>query len=187
MRRARVCAAAMVLCILAHGIPAEADDSHAGHAHTVPQLGPVIDASTMKRPLAPEGVADLEWKDLFRPPGRRGLEYTDRARSLDGKKVRVLGYMVHRDKPVPGTLLLTPYPMSLPEQEYGQADELPPTTVLVSVRDRAGEAVPYTPGPLLLTGTLRLGNREEPDGRLFAVRLELDPQPPTPDQGGTSR
>ncbi len=187
MTRNRVFAATIALFALSSGVPTRADDSHADHPRAVPRPDAIVDASTLQRPEAPAGVSDLDWKDLFRPPGRYGLEYTERARSLDGKTVRLLGFMVRRDKPVPGTLLLTPYPMSLPEREYAQADELPPTTVLVTVPDRAGQAVPYTPGPLLLTGTLRLGNREEPDGRRFDVRLELDPQPHTSDQGGTSR
>jgi hypothetical protein len=37
-----------------------------------------------------------------------------------------------------------------------------------------------TPGLLLLTGTLSIGNRTEADGRISTVRLQLDP--PTNEQ-----
>jgi hypothetical protein len=40
------------------------------------------------------------------------------------------------------------------------------------------QPVPYTPGLMLLTGTLSVGNRPEPDGRISLVRLELDPPSP---------
>jgi hypothetical protein len=39
----------------------------------------------------------------------------------------------------------------------------------------APATVPFTPGPLLLTGTLSVGNRQEPSGRVSLVRLQLDP------------
>ena len=37
-----------------------------------------------------------------------------------------------------------------------------------------GQVVPHTPQLLLLTGTLQIGNRPEPGGRISAVRLTLD-------------
>ena len=57
------------------------------------------------------------------------------------------------------------------------ADDLPPTVVQVLLPDRPGEPVPFTPGPLLLTGTLELGAKSMPDGRQSFVRLLLDPAP----------
>lgn len=41
-----------------------------------------------------------------------------------------------------------------------------------------GERLPHTPGPLLLTGLLEVGRREEVDGRVSVARLVLDPGPP---------
>jgi hypothetical protein len=38
-------------------------------------------------------------------------------------------------------------------------------------------ALPHTRGLLALTGTLRVGREEMPDGRVGWVRLELDPRP----------
>lgn len=131
-------------------------------------------------PPAPSDVTDLKFSELFKPVGPRGLEYSDKLRALDGKKVRMLGYMVNQSQPVPWTFLLAPVPVTLHEEEYGLAEDMPATIVHVITQTNATPIVPHTPGLLLLTGTLGLGNREEPDGRISTVRLALDP--PTPEQ-----
>ncbi len=153
---------------------------------------PAIAAESPARPLPPPplGVRDLRFTELFAPTGRRGLEYSETARALAGRRVRLLGYIVRQEEPTPGTLLLAPLPLVLHEHEYGMADDLPPTTVHVLVPTERERPVPWTPAPLLLTGTLDLGPREEPDGRVSVVRLLLDPPVP-PEQevcavGGTA-
>jgi hypothetical protein len=127
-------------------------------------------------PPLPEGVTALQFGEVFvKPVGPRGLVFTDKAKSLAGRRVRILGHMVRREGAPPGTLLLTPYPVQLHDSEYGLADDLPPNTLFVTVPDAEGE-VPFTAGLLLLTGRLELGSREEPDGRTSVVRLVLDPK-----------
>lgn len=150
-----------------HPAPAQAPSAYAGRE--------ALDALRETIARAPEGVADLDFRELLAPIGRRGLSYSEKARALDGKTVRLLGYMVGQDLPADGRLLLAPYPFQLHETEYGLAEDLPASTVHVIVPDRAGEKVPFTPGPLLLTGRLELGPREEPDGRISTVRLFLHP------------
>jgi hypothetical protein len=76
--------------------------------------------------------------------------------------------------------LLSPVPVTLHEKEYGLAEDMPATIVHVTTQKNATPIVPYTPGLLLLTGTLSIGNREEAGGRISSVRLALDP--PTPGQ-----
>jgi hypothetical protein len=120
-------------------------------------------------------VTDLKFSEFYETIGDRGLRFTRRILGLDGRKVRILGYIVERQAPVPGTVLLTPIPVRLHEHEAGHADDLPAASVFVTVPDRPGEVVPYTPGLFLLTGTLQLGNHEEVDGRVSSVRLILDP------------
>jgi hypothetical protein len=128
-------------------------------------------------PPVPDGVTPLRFGEFFvRPTGPRGLVYSEKLRRLHGQRVRVLGHMVRRHGAPPGTLLLTPYPMQLHDGEYGLADDLPPSTLFVTVPDTSTE-VPFTPGLLLLTGRLEIGGREEPDGRFSAVRMTLDPRP----------
>ncbi len=97
-------------------------------------------------------------------------------KKLAGQRVRVLGFMVRQTRPAPGTVILTPYAMATHEGEYGLCDDLPPSTLFVHVPKYADLAVPFTPGPLLLTGTLELGPRQESDGRVSHVRLVLDPE-----------
>jgi hypothetical protein len=46
-------------------------------------------------PAPPEGVSDLFFDEFFKlPVGPKGLEMTERLTSLDGKRVRILGFMV---------------------------------------------------------------------------------------------
>lgn len=141
---------------------------------TTSQLGPTI-------PPPPAGVTHLRFQEIFAPIGRRGLEFSEKARSLAGCRVRILGYMVRQDRPQPGMLLLSPIPVQLHESEYGLADDLPPSTIHVSVPDLRDQIVHYTRGPLLLTGTLSLGNQEEGNGRISVIRLTLD-APDVPDR-----
>jgi hypothetical protein len=136
--------------------------------------------NTAKIPPAPEGVTDVKFGEFFKPIGSRGLEHSDKLRALDGKRVRILGYMVKQSRPMPWTFLLSPVPVTLHETEYGFAEDMPATALHVFTPRNATPIVPFTPGLMLLTGTLSVGNREEPDGRVSTVRLTLDP--PTTEQ-----
>ncbi|HYG64797.1 MAG TPA: hypothetical protein VEL74_19610 [Thermoanaerobaculia bacterium] len=128
----------------------------------------------------PGDVPELRFDEIFASPvGPGGLEYSAKARGLAGRRVRVAGYMVRRDAAPPGTFLLTPVPVQLHEAEYGLADDLPAATLLVEAPAWRGRPMPHEPGPLMVTGVLQLGNREEPDGRVSSVRLVLD-GPDTP-------
>jgi len=137
--------------------------------------------ATNALPPLPSGVTELKFSEFFRQPiGPRGLEFTDQLRSLEGRRIRILGYMVRQDKPADGCFLLSPLPMTLHEAEYGLCDDLPATTLHVLTPAEALQKTPFTPGMLLLTGRLSIGNRQESDGRTSTVRLLLDP--PTPEQ-----
>jgi hypothetical protein len=138
-------------------------------------------AGTNALPPLHSGVSEFKFNEFFRSPiGPRGLEYTDQLRHLEGRRIRILGYMVQQTKPVAGCFLFTPVPVRLNEHEYGHADDLPATALHVITDESAPAQTPFTPGPLLLTGKLSLGNRTEADGRISTVRLFLDP--PTAEQ-----
>ena len=127
-------------------------------------------------PPLPKGVSELKFSEFFvRPVGKRGLEVTDRLQHLDGRRVRVLGYMVHQEEPPAGRFLFTPMPAQIHEHDNGLADDLPASTLYVSVPTLRSGQVPYVPGLMLLTGTLSVGNQAEPDGRISVARLALDP------------
>jgi len=118
--------------------------------------------------------SDLTFAEFFLTPiGDRGLAYTDKLRGLDSKPVRISGYVVQQDKPLPGILLLTARPAQLHEEHYGLADDLPAATLHAIMPPRQKHPV-ISGRPLTLTGTLSIGNREEPDGRISTVRLLLD-------------
>ncbi len=132
-----------------------------------------------KLPPPPPGVTDLKFNEFFvAPVGPLGLEPTEKLRSLDARRVRMLGYMVRQEKPPVGTFLFAAIPAQIHEHDNGLADDLPPATVRVAVPTCREKPVPFTPDLMALTGTMHLGNRVESDGRVTFARLELDP--PTP-------
>jgi hypothetical protein len=135
----------------------------------------------VKLPPAPEDVTDLPFSETYQlPVGPAGLVFTEKVRALEGRKVRMLGYMVKQSQPMPWTLLLSSVPMTLHESHYGFAEDLPPQMVHAFTERTTTPILPHTPGLMLLTGRLELGAREEPDGRVSHVRLFVDP--PTPGQ-----
>jgi hypothetical protein len=119
--------------------------------------------------------AELLLTDLFvRPVGPRALEYTERTKSLDGRKVRVRGYMVLRSSLVAGYFMLAHTPLIQHDAEMGPCDDLPPGTLFVTIQGMESRVLPHEGGLVEVVGTLRLGTREESDGRISSVRLELD-------------
>lgn len=125
-------------------------------------------------PPLPEGVSELRFDEFYKMPvGPRGLEPTEKLLSLNGKRVRILGYMANMQMRGNRQMMLAPVPLKAQPLEYGQADDIPATHVLVRVPGNAAQAVPYTPGLLLLTGKLTVGGRSL-DGENAFVRLLLD-------------
>lgn len=139
-----------------------------------------------KLPPLPEGVAELRFDEFYKMPvGPRGLEPTERLLSLNGKRVRILGYMANIQLRGNRQMLLAPVPLKAQPLEYGQADDIPAKHVLVRVPGNAAERVPYTPGLLLLTGRLTVGGKSL-DGENAFVRLLLDaPQSTSPAPAAT--
>jgi hypothetical protein len=121
------------------------------------------------------GIVDLKFEDFFSSPvGPRGLELTEKVRSLDGKRVRIVGFMVRQEKSYPGVFIMAPLPVQTDEDHYGAGDDLPPATLYVLVPGHSNEVVRYQKGLLRLTGVLSLGAHEEADGRMSTARLALD-------------
>jgi hypothetical protein len=123
----------------------------------------------------PAGVTDLKFREFFRLPiGPRGLEPSQKLLALDGKRVRLIGYMTDREEPAAGFLILAPLPVSIAEAEDGPADDMPASVAYVHLDSYSEQVLPYVPGLLAFTGTLSVGAREEADGRVSTVRLLLD-------------
>ncbi|MEO7431449.1 MAG: hypothetical protein ABIR62_05380 [Dokdonella sp.] len=125
------------------------------------------------------GVNELKFQDVFKlPAGPRGLEPTARLLDLDGKRVRIVGYMVQQDARIADSFLLSPLPVLLGDEDESLADDLPPSTLRVELPTSRGVVVPALPGLLQLTGTLRVGMQTDAaTGRATPARLVLDATP----------
>jgi hypothetical protein len=135
-------------------------------------------------PPLPGGVEELRFDEFYKMPvGPMGLEPTEKLASLNGKRVRILGYMADIRLRNNRQMLFAPLPLRAQPLEYGQADDIPATHVLVRVPGHPAQPVPFTPGLMLLTGTLSVGGKSL-DGEKAYVRLLLDAPstslPPSP-------
>jgi len=139
-------------------------------------------------------IVDLNFNDFFKMPvGPYGLEMTEKLKSLDGKKVRLHGFMVHEEccthpgqpahsheqdsDDVKGRFLLSPMPVTVNYDHYGLCDDLPPQIVYISVPEFSKTKIPFLRLPMEVTGTLQVGIHEEQDGRQAVVSLSMDSSP----------
>ncbi len=132
-------------------------------------------AQTTTPPMPELAAAELKFGDMFkRPIGPRGLEPSAKLLSLDGQRVRLVGYMARQaaELDVPGLMILVPLPVALGDEDESFADDLPASAAYVHLADSPNALLPYRPGLLSLTGTLELGPQAEPDGRVSFVRLQ---------------
>lgn len=131
-------------------------------------------------PAPPPGVEELRFRDMYKMPvGDRGLEPSQRLLSLNGKRVRMIGYLVKMDDAPPGVVLLSPLPVSGPDLEDGPADDFPPQIVYVHLPDPFRErTAAWVHDLVAFEGTLEVGARDEAGSRVSNVRLiaELPPQ-----------
>jgi hypothetical protein len=152
--------------------------SAAGDTPATPSPSPFTPsaATTNTLPALPPGVTELKFGEFFRMPiGPRGMELTETLRALDGRRVRLIGFMVREHEASrTGSFLLAPYPVTLDEAEFGLCDDLPASATLVYAPYRIAEIIPHQPGRIIVTGTLSVGAHAEASGRVFLVRLKLD-------------
>lgn len=140
-----------------------------------------------KLPDLPDGVVDLKFHDIFElPVGPRGLDVSERYTSLDGRRVRLVGYMAALLPPTADAFMFSPLPVELAVHDEGLADDIPASTLYVrlprfSAASAAGVAtpgIPQMPGLLQLTGTLSTQPYADPiTGRIFPGSLVLDAEP----------
>jgi hypothetical protein len=131
-------------------------------------------SGTLPPPTA--GTTDLKFHEIFKlPVGPRGLEPSKKIIGLNGKQVRMVGYMANEENPTPGMFILSPLPVNMGDEDESFADDLPASAVFVHMGTGRNEVVPRLPGLIKLTGVLQFGAQQEPDGRVSTVRLLLDP------------
>jgi len=127
-------------------------------------------------PPLPEGVSELKFQDFFKPViGDRGLEYSDRLQTLDGRRVRIAGFMVREQPRSNGVFMLSPWPSRVESDGFCQYEDFPPATLHVLVPN-AAEPVPYRPGLVVFTGVLSVKPDSMPDGRNCVASLTLEPE-----------
>lgn len=168
--------AGLVICFaVMYFAPVVFAESTVSRTSPAEQATPIEHASPGVLPPLPAGVTEIRFRDFYELPiGPRGLKPTEKLLALNGKRVRMLGFMAKQEEPSAGMFILTPVPVAMAEAADGPADDLPATAVFVHWQTDHAEPVPYTPSPLLLTGTLAVGSEDETDGRVSAVRLLLD-------------
>jgi len=164
------------LCL--HALVAAASTPKTAPAHHDDAATRVPSSLAVRKTLGPPpaGVTELKFRDLFKLPiGPRGLEPTEKLLSLDGKRVRIVGYMVRQSPAPKGQFLLSPLPTTLGDEDESLADDLPPTTLAISL-DKSNELVlPMLPGLLQITGTLHVGMQADPaTGRSMPAAIVLD-------------
>lgn len=145
----------LLLCAMCGEAPAQATQTAAGDAPLV-----------------------LRFRDFYQSPvGPAGLQMSAALRAAHAQRVRLTGYMVAQEMPLTGHFFLTPLPVTMSAHADGEADDLPPSTVLVQM-PKPDSTLPVltTPGLLQLTGRLQVGRFEMPDGRVVWLRLLLEPR-----------
>ena len=141
------------------------------------RVGLAVSLAAATAAMAAEPPRELRFADFFVSPiGPRGLQPTPTLLAAAGQRVRITGFMVAQEQPQPGRFFLAPLPLVMSEHADGEADDLPPSTVVV-IMPLAERAItlPHTRGLLQLTGTLKLGREELDDGRVSWLRLLLEP------------
>ena len=125
----------------------------------------------------PAGVADLKFADMFKlPVGPKGLEPTARLRALDGKRVRMIGYVVQQEPPLAGAFTLSPLPVVAGDEDESLADDIPASAMLVRLPHAKDARVPALPGLIQVSGVLHVG-ASEAGGRVAGAHIDLDALP----------
>jgi hypothetical protein len=151
----------------------------------LPLAVPTGAASNSLRPIAAAKrippAAPLSFRDFFEPTPRE-LKPSTKLLSLDGKRVRLIGFMAHLDADhdggeaalVPGAFYLCPHPTECAEGGAGTGD-LPSSAVLVILPAGWNRMRPFTPRALEVIGRLEQGPRTEANGQVSSIRVFLDP------------
>lgn len=141
--------------------------------NAAPQSNQADHGSKAKSDESPgDAPVELSFKEFFDPADRE-LKPSARLLSLKGKRVRLVGFMAKLENPPKGAFYLCPRPIQNDESGGGTGD-LPVEHVRVIMRSAKDRVVPHIAHLIEVTGILEIGNREEEDGTVSAIRLLLD-------------
>ena len=119
-----------------------------------------------------EQATPLEFQEMYSNASALGLELSPKLKSLDGKKVRMSGFMAPPLKPTLNFFVLTKVPMSICPFCSTDAD-WPDDIVLVKLAQPV-TALPFD-RPIVVTGRLELGQQTDSEtGFVSLVRIAAD-------------
>ena len=126
---------------------------------------------------APQATAPvpLAFNEFFEP-GAGELKPTAKLLALNGRRVRLAGFMARMETPTTGAFYLCPRPVYADESGGGNGD-LPVNAVRVEALGLQGQSVAFVPHAFAVSGILEVGPHTAADGTVSALRLILD-QPP---------
>ncbi|MEY4447000.1 MAG: hypothetical protein RLZZ433_15 [Pseudomonadota bacterium] len=120
-------------------------------------------------------VMPLELRSFFKiPMGPRGMEVTQDVQKASGQRVRITGYMVKYENPLPGSFLLSPRPVQMSEHADGDANDLPAAVCWVYLDpSQSNLSIPHLPGPITVEGQFKFKREEAADGSVAWFHLQL--------------
>lgn len=167
-------ATTVIFLTLCTALIANAHEQNANTSLEAPSLQGLQVNGALTAPA--NGVTNLKFGEFYKMPvGPRGLELTPKLLSLAGKKIRIVGYMAKAEPATPSMFILSPLPVEMGDEDEKLVDDFPPNSLFVHM----GESqlmLPYIEGLMNLTGVLRVGSFNEPDGHVSTFQLELDPE-----------
>jgi len=157
-------------------MPSNPTRSSSHPRRSLPLLAVLVLAAVGASVRAEETTSDpttaLSFADFFEAGSPR-LVPSARLLGLNGRRVRLLGFMVRIESPRPGSFYLCPRPTFVDEEGGGTAD-LPPEAVAVTVPGAEARVVRYAPGRIEVTGLLDVGYHEGGAGAVSWIRLTAD-------------
>jgi hypothetical protein len=155
------------------------------------------DGRQPRRPAlsSPIPATTITFREFFEPSPRE-LKPSRKLLSLDGKRIRIVGYMArlahqqdhHAEHRAPSTasgastehgsspellpdgFYLCPRPTDVAEGGGGTGD-LPPNAVRVVVPHLKGRMLSFTTRPIEVVGRLELGPKGEANGQVWSIRV----------------
>lgn len=150
-------------------------DAHAPPSPTTIHEAPSKLAVRRELPTPSRGIVEFKFNEIFKMPiGPRGLEPSKKLKAVNGKQVRVVGFMVQQKSNM-GSFLLSPLPIAVGAEDESLADDLPAGLIRVDLDESPSVMIPHIPGLLQITGTLHIKNQmDAKQDRISFVQLLPD-------------
>ncbi len=119
-----------------------------------------------------EAPVEIKFAEMYGKSSSRGLQFSEKMKSLDGKKVFMTGYMAPPLKPSLTFFVLTRMPMAI--CPFCDSDASWPEDIVLIYMPKGQSGTP-SDSVLRVTGTLELGSHTDPDtGFVSQARIYSD-------------